>query len=183
MNRIQWEIRVPMFRNRFILQGLTLSIALPLGILAVVMVIAFAGKDLPDDLNDALILAAIFFVLTALLVLALYGGRYAPGFIVDPDGIINFTRVRRPRKNRLINTLLMLLGLLRGNLSAVEAGLTAQSRIVTVIPWKNVTYVRYYPKHRTILVRGESDEDLAVFCTKGNYAQVEQMVREHTAGR
>jgi hypothetical protein len=182
VNRIQWEIRVPIFRNRFILQGLTMSLALPLGILIALLIFTYGEDKRPNDLNDALALIAMFFVLTALLVLALYGGRYAPGFLVDGDGVFNYTRAKHPRKSKLLNTLLILLGLFRGNLSAADTGLIAQSRLVMNIPWKHVTRVRYYPKHQTILVQGAFSEKMALFCTKANYTQVERMVREYSAG-
>lgn len=180
MNRVQWEISVPIFRNRFIMRGLALSLGIPFGVLILFLVIASGGNIAGTDTKYALILIGMLFVLTILLILALYGGRYAPGFIVDNEGIINYTQEKQARKNKAINMMLMVLGLIRGSFTAAGTGLIAHSRQVMKIKWKNVTRIRYYPKQRTILVQGGFTEKIALFCTRENYAEVERIVRDHS---
>ncbi|MHB1454951.1 MAG: hypothetical protein ACYCYM_13490 [Saccharofermentanales bacterium] len=180
MNRIQWEISVPIFRNRFIMRGLALSSGIPFGVLILFLVIASGGDIADTDTRYALALIGMLFGLTILLILALYGGKYAPGFIVDNEGIINYTQEKQARKNKAINTLLVVLGLIRGNFTAAGTGLIAHSRQVMKIKWKNVSRIRYYPKQKTILVQGGFTEKIAIFCTKDNYAEVEKIIRDHS---
>ncbi|MHB8963293.1 MAG: hypothetical protein ACYC5K_09100 [Saccharofermentanales bacterium] len=180
MNRLQWEIFVPIFRNRFIMRGLVISLGIPFGVLILFLVIASGGDIADTDTKYALILIGMLFGLTILLILALYGGKYAPGFIIDSEGIINYTQEKQARKNKVINMMLIVLGLIRGNFTAVGTGLIARSRQVMKIKWKNVTRIRYYPKQRTILVQGGFAEKIAVFCTKENYGEVEKIIRNHS---
>jgi len=89
MKRLQWEINVPIFRNRYRLKGLALAIGIPFGILFAVVIIAVGGDVAGTDAKYALAIIAALLILTFLLVLIVYSGRYAPGFIVDGTGIVN----------------------------------------------------------------------------------------------
>lgn len=179
MSRIQWEISVPIFRNRFIMHGLALALGLPFGILVLFLIIVSKGNILGTDVKYALALIGILFLLTILLILALYGGRYAPGFIVDNEGIINYTQEKQAKKNKAINTLLAIFGLFRGNFTAAGTGILAHSRQVMKIRWKSISKIQYYPNQKTILVQGGFTEKIAIFCTKENYGEVEKAIREH----
>lgn len=179
MNRIQWEISVPIFRNRFIMHGLALALGLPFGILVIFLIIVSKGNILGTDVKYALALIGILFVLTMLLILALFGGRYAPGFIVDNEGIINYTQEKHAKKNKVINTLLVIFGLSRGNFTSAGTGLLAHSRQMMKIRWKNISRIQYYPNQKTILVQGGFTEKITIFCTKENYGKVESAIKKH----
>ena len=56
----------------------------------------------------------------------------------------------------------------------------AASRQRVFLGWGNVQKVQYLPKQRTIMVRGSVLEPIALFCTPENYAQAEELVRQHT---
>ena len=178
MNKLQWEIYVPIFRNRYILRGLGLAIGLPFGILIAIIIITAGGDIAGTDAKYALILIAALFVLTFLLVMAVYGGRYAPGFIVDESGIVNYTQPKHAKRGRVIGGLAVALGAMSGNAAAMGAGMMAQSKQVMRLKWKNIRKVKYDPKRHTILVRGGYTEKIAVFCTPENYAQVEAVIRQ-----
>ena len=180
MNRLQWEIYVPIFRNRLILKGLGIAIGIPFGIVIVVIIVSTGGDVFGTDAKYALGLIALTLILTVLIVMIIYGGKYAPGFIVDETGIVNYTQDRQARRNRVLNGLLVALGVMSGNPTAVGAGMIAQSRQVMRIKWKNVYRVKYDSKRHTILVRGRYTGKIAVFCTRENYAQVEAIIREKT---
>ena len=180
MKRLQWEIYVPIFRNRFILKGLVIAIGIPFGIVIAVIIITAKGDVFGTDAKYALALIALLFLLTFLLVMIVYGGKYAPGFIVDETGIINSTQDHQARRSRVINGLLIALGAMSGNPTTVGTGMIAQSKQVVRLKWKSIRKVRYDPKRCTILVRGGYTEKIALFCTQENYAQVEQMVMENT---
>lgn len=176
--KMQWEIEVPLFKNRFILQGLALAIGIPFGLLITAIVILAKGDIMGTDAKYALFLIGLLFLLTYLFIMLIYGGRYAPGFIMDEEGITNYTQVTQAQKNKLINLLVIILGLFKGNYAAAGSGLMAQSRQVMQIKWKNISKIRYYPKHYTIIIKGGFAEKIALFCTKENYSQVATLIHE-----
>jgi len=177
MKKLQWEIYVPLFNNRFILKGLGIAIGIPFGILITAIIILSKGNIMGTDAKYALFLIGVLLVLTYLIVLAVYGGKYAPGFIVDETGITNYTQDNQTKKNKIINTILIIFGLFSGNLTAAGTGFIAQSRQVLRINWKAITKVSYYPKQHTIIVKGGFTEKIAVFCTKENYSEVESLIK------
>lgn len=180
MTRFQWETYVPIFKNRFIITGLLTAIGIPFGALAAVLVFLAKGDILGTDVKYALLLLLLLLLFSFFLVMIVYGGKYAPGFIVDDAGIVNYTQEKQAKRGKIINALTVALGLLSGNPTAAGAGMIAQSRQVVRVKWKNIRRVRYYPKNRTILVNGGFGEKIALFCTAENYAEVERTVREHT---
>lgn len=180
MNRLQWEIYVPIFRNRYILRGLALAVGLPFGLVVAFIIIAAGGDIAGTDAKYALLLLAALFLLTFLLIVIVYGGRYAPGFIVDETGIVNYTQAQHAKRNKVINGITVALGLFSGNLTASGAGMIAQSRQVARLKWGSVRNVKYDPKRHTILVQGGFSEKIAVFCTPENYAQAAAFVRQKT---
>ncbi len=179
-NRLQWEIYVPIFRNRFILKGLGLAIGLPFGIVIAVIIITAGGDIFGTDAKYALGLIALLFILTFFLILIVYGGQYAPGFIIDETGIVNYTQAEHARRSRIINGLLIALGLFSGSSTSVGVGMIAQSKQVMRLRWKNIRKVMYYPKRYTILVRGGYTEKIAIFCTPEKYLDVEAMIKERS---
>ena len=180
MNNLQWEIYVPIFRNPFILKGLALAVGLPFCIVIAVIIIAAGGDIFGTDAKYALGLIVLLFFLTFLLIMIVYGGKYAPGFIVDETGIVNYTQVKQAKRSRIINGLLIALGLFSGSPTAVGAGLIAQSKQVMRLRWKSIRKVKYDPQRHTILVQGGYMDKIAVFCTPENYPEVEAVIKERS---
>ncbi len=177
METIQWQVRVPFYRNRFILRGFMLALGIPLLILALFLTMAYLGHIAAADIRYGLGLIGILFALIMLLTLALYGGRYAPGYIIDDVGIVNYTKMKRPPENRTLNTIVSVFNLVRGNISSAGGVQTPRHRQLTRIRWEYVSRVCFYPRQHTILVLGEYTEKIAIFCTRANYAAVEDAVR------
>ncbi len=177
--KLQWEIYVSIFKNKYILRGLALAIGLPFGLLIAILLIV-SGGDISRDTGYALGMIAALLVLTVLFVLIVYGGRYAPGFIIDESGVTNYTQAKQAKKNKVVNGLAVALGLVSGNFSAAGAGMIAASRQTMRIKWKNIRKVRFDDKRRVILLRGGFAEKIAVFCTPENYAAAKAMVQEKT---
>lgn len=180
MDKLQWEIYVPIFRNRYIMRGLGIAIGIPFGLLIAMIIILSGGDIAGTDAKYALGLIAALFLLSFLLVMILYGGKYAPGFIVDETGIVNYTQEKQTKRNRVVNGLLIALGAISGNPTAMGTGMIAQSRQVVRLKWKKIRKVRYDAKRHTILVRGAYTEKIAVFCTPENYPLVSEYVRQKT---
>lgn len=114
IDRLQWEFYVPIFRNRYTLKGLALAVGLPFGIVIALIIITAKGDIFGTDAKYALGLIVLLFLLTFLLIMIIYGGKYAPGFIVDETGITNYTQARQVKCNRVINGLLIALGAISG---------------------------------------------------------------------
>lgn len=174
---IKWETYVPLYTNPVILEGLALAIGLPFGILILFLLFISKGDILGSDVKYAFLLIGLLFFFTFLLTMAIYGGKYAPGFILDEKGVINYTQEKQRKRNNIINGLLVFFGLFGGNVTAAGIGFIAESRQVMKIRWQDVRKIKYDPKHNTIIIKGGFAEKMAVFCTKDNYSEVEAFIK------
>lgn len=179
--KLQWDVYVPIFKNRFILKDLAVAIGIPFGILIALILYISNGDVSGTDAKYALGMIALLFLLAFVVVMLVYGGKYAPGFVIDQAGITNFTQAEQAKRNKRLNGALIAVGLLTGKPAAAGAGVLAQSRQVTQLKWTQVRKVQYYPDRHAIVLRGGFAEKMVVFCTEENYPQVEAMVRESTA--
>jgi len=179
METIQWEKNVPIFKNRFILKGLGIALGIPFGILIIILIILSGGDILGTDVKYPLFLIGLLFFLTTIFIFIIYGGNYAAGFIIDEKGITNYTQKQQAKKNKIINSLLVVLGLFSGRYGAAGSGILAQSRQTITIKWRSIRKIRYYPKQHTLLIQGGFTEKIAVFCTPENYYKVEKIIKEH----
>ena len=176
MEKIQWQISVPIFRNTVILKQLGLAIGIPFGLVALVIGLT-SGKSVYTLYGLGLIAALLF--LTWLFIMAVYRGRYEAEFVLDDTGVLCRTQAKQAKKNRVINTLTIILALLTGKPTAAGAGMLAQSRQEVSLRWNRVTRVNYKLKSRTILLRVGWTENIALFCADENYEQVEAFVRRN----
>ena len=174
-----WEIRVPMLRNPVIVKQLGLAIGVPFALLAVLLML-ISGQAVYGLYGLGLMVA--MWLLAALVILVIYGGRYDVAFELDDRGVTCRTKARQRSKNRVINGLTVALGALAGKPALAGAGMLAQSRQKESLRWSRVRTVRYYPPSKTILLRGGWLEPLALFCTDENYERVREMVARETGG-
>lgn len=171
---MQWQISVPIFKNTVILNQLGIAVGIPFGLAALLIGLS-SGKSVYAIYGLGLIGALLFF--TWLFIMAVYRGKYEAEFVLDQKGVLCRTQAKQAKKNRAINILTVMLGLLSGKPAAAGAGMLAQSRQKAFIRWSCVTRVRYKPKSRTILLRGGWTEQIALFCTDDNYEQAEAFAR------
>lgn len=177
MEKIQWQISVPIFRNTVILKQLWIAIGIPFGLVALVIGLA-SGKSVYALYGLGLIATLLFF--TWLFIMAVYRGKYEAEFVLDDKGVLCRTQAKQAKKNRVVNALTVVLGLLSGKPAAAGAGMLAQSRQEVFLRWNRVTKVKYKLKSRTILLRGGWTEQIALFCEDENYPQIEQAVMLRT---
>jgi len=168
-DRMEWTISVPILRNAIILKQLGIAIGIPFGILLIflVSVEAYYGVGL----------IAVLFLLTYLLSKIVWGGNYEVGFELDKTGIRSYTMKSQAGRNRIINTLAVVLGLFSGKPAVAGAGILAQSRQEVTMKWNNIRKVKYLPQKQAVLLRGGFLENIAVFCTPANYPEVETFIR------
>jgi len=180
MSYFNWETKVSIFKNRFILKEIGIAVGIPFGLLIVFILYISRGDIFGTDAKYAIGIIAILFALTSLFLLVVYKGKYAPGFIVDNEGIINYTQSKQAKTNLIVNLLSIVLGLFKGNFTVAGAGMLAHSKQVIKVKWKNVRKVKYYPKQYTVYVQGGFAERIAVFCTKENYGEVSKFICSKT---
>ena len=178
MEKIQWQISVPIFRNTVILKQLGLTVGIPFGLVALVIGLA-SGKSVYTLYGLGLVAALL--LLSWLFIMAVYRGKYEAEFVLDQKGVLCRTQANQAKKNRIVNAMTVVLGLFSGKPAAAGAGRLAQSRQEVFLPWSRVTKVKYKPKSRTILLRGGWTEQIALFCADEDYSQIERAVMLRTA--
>lgn len=175
---LKWEINVSIFKNSVILKQLGLAIGIPFGLVA--LIIALSSKGSRDTIY-ALGLIASLLILTWLLIMIVYRGKYEVEFVLDNNGVLCRTKAKQAKRNRVINSLTVILGLFTGKPTVAGAGLLAQSRQEVFIRWSKVTEIKYKPQSQTVLIRSGWTENIALFCTQDNYILVERLIRQKTA--
>ncbi len=179
MEKIQWQISVPIFRNTVILKQLGLAVGIPFGLVALVIGLA-SGKSVYTLYGLALIAALLFF--SWLFIMLVYRGRYEAEFVLNEKGVLCRTQAKQAKQNRIVSSFAVGLGLLSGTPAAAGAGMLAQSRQEVFLQWNRITKVKYKPKSRTILLQGGFPAQIALFCRDENYHQIRQTVRLRTSG-
>lgn len=173
---LTWKISVPIFQNVLILRQLGLAIGIPFGVLIVALTLLAEDRERLYALG----LIALLLVLTVLFVLGVYGGKYDAAFTLNAKGIRCATQPGQAKKNKLINGLTVVLGLISGKPAVAGAGMMAAARQSVWLPWQRIRSVRYLPKHHTIVLRASPLESVGVFCTADNYAEVQAIIQSRT---
>ena len=177
VEKIEWSIQVPIFRNPMILKQLGIAIGIPFGLLLIFFLIVSEPEDRIYTLYALGVILLLFF-LTYLFILWVYKGKYYASFILDDKGIRNFTHADMAKKNKMINGLTIGLGLLAGKPTVAGAGMLANSKQSVGLNWNKVQKVNYNPRQNTILLRGNPMENIGVFCTQENYPLVETFIKK-----
>ena len=176
-DELKWEIDVSIFKNPLIVKQLGLAIGLPFGILIIILVLITTEIRY---LFYSLALIGFLFLLTYIVIMVLYKGRYSVGFVIDNKGIRCYTQKKQAKKNRMINSLAIILGIFFRKPGVAGAGMLAQSRQDSRINWKHVKKISYRPRNFMILVKGNFAEHIAIFCTSENYEQVKSIIAAKT---
>lgn len=170
---LSWQISVPIFRSSVILKQLSLAIGIPFGLVVLIIGLT-SGKSIYTIYALCLIGALLFF--TWVCILLVYRGRYEAEFVLDENGVLCRTQAKQQKMNRTINTLTVVLGLLSGKPSAAGAGMLAQSRQEIFLQWSRISKVKCDPGSQVIFLWSGRIDQIALFCTQDNYAQVKKFV-------
>ena len=95
MEKIQWQISVPIFRNTVILKQLGLAIGIPFGIVALVIGLT-SGRSVYTLYGLGLIAALL--LLSWLFIVVVYRGRYEAEFVLDDKGVLCRTQAKQAKK-------------------------------------------------------------------------------------
>ncbi|MGI1660177.1 MAG: hypothetical protein ACRKFN_14650 [Desulfitobacterium sp.] len=170
---ISWQSSVPIFKTGVIVKQLGFAVGIPFGLIALFIGLT-SGKS--NDTIYALGLVGALLFLSWIFVLLVYGGRYQVEFVLDEKVVLCRTQPKQHRINRTINTLTVMLGLLSGKPSVAGAGMLAESRQEVFLQWQRISKVKRDPRRQIIILWSGRMEQIALFCTRDNYLQVEQFV-------
>ncbi len=176
VEKIEWSIDVPIFKNSVILKQLGIAIGIPFGLLLIFFFIISKPEDRIYTLY-ALGIILLLFILTYIFIMFTYKGKYSVSYVLHEQGILSFSQPDMAKKNKIVNGLTLGLGLLAGKPSVAGAGMLANSKQSVNLKWNNIQKVKYNPKQFTILLRGSPVENIGVFCTPENYPKVEAFIK------
>lgn len=174
MNKIEWSIKVSIFKNPIILRQLGLAIGIPFG--SLILILLVLTKEVRYTLYALGLIFTLFFV-TYIFIRLIYGGKYALRYTIDNNGIYSYTDDDQRKKNSIINKLTIILGIFSRKPTVIGSGVLANSRQNSMIKWRNIRRIKLYPRYRTIMVYGVIGENIGIFCSKENYDEVEWFIK------
>jgi hypothetical protein len=163
----EWDIRVPIFKNKIILKQLFLAIGIPFGILFVVLLLVKAYYGV------LLIVMLLFF--TVLFVLIVFRGTYDTHFRISGKGILCENQPKQGNRVKKLSVITFLVGLIAKNPTAAGAGLLSGQRTTVLIPWKRIRKIKCFDKQKTIMIHGGFGENIVLFCNTENYAEIKEV--------
>ncbi len=181
---ISWDIDVSLLTNKYIAKQIVFvfSLAILFAITVIFLIEVFSGSITSDFLialaGIFLLLVAIITVLTILGVFLFMGNRYSYTFTLDPQkGVFEKPQTRQRSKNFIVNSLLVLLGLLAKNPTAAGTGILSQSRQEQFVDWKSVDNIKVDPRNRVITLKKNRRTLMVVFCRPENYETVASIIQ------
>lgn len=175
-DKLSWEISVPLFKTGVILKDLGIALGIPFGLLIILLLVISGGDISSKGVLYPLMSIGILFLLSFLFIMALYGGRYAAGYVIDNRGILNYTQQSQRKKNTSVNLMLVIIGFLTGKPSAAGTGLLAQSKQSVFVRWNEIRKVKIHPDSMTIIIKGGLACKIAIFCNADNFMSVRNTI-------
>ncbi len=174
---VEWEFDIPLLTNRFMVWDFLRVTAF--SVAAMWLIVAAMGWIIEGELVllplEVLILTAgILLVLFALASLLL-GNRHGARFTVGPDGVRYAARLRERR----INTLVTVLGVLAGSPTAAGAGLLAKGQERLDVPWTSIERLVIHRSARVIVVRNSWRAVLRLHCPPELFGRVLDLAEEY----
>lgn len=179
-----WRVEVPLITNRFVVLD-TLLGCVATTVIGGVLLSAIFGwsggmKGVVAGLTFAGAMGLFILLMSVFTLVVIFGNRWPLEFELGEHGIV----MRNvSEKAHAIHRLSWILALVTGRPLMAGPGLIAQSREVIGVPWEDVRSVRRYPSLGVIGIRGGLLENVRLYCTPSNYAEVAQkleaLVREH----
>jgi hypothetical protein len=171
---MEWDFSIPLY-NRFIAVDCLKVFGIPFLIIAsffgwsIFLQKEHGGSISLYGLNYALLFIGVLILLTILLLWILYQNRFESHFVIDKHGVGIAYRGATSKKNKGVNTLLIVLGTLVKKPGAVGTGLITQSMQSMSVEWSEVFKVVAFPRSHVIALRNNWRQVMVVYCTKENY--------------
>ncbi|MBU2602956.1 MAG: hypothetical protein KKA32_12460 [Actinobacteria bacterium] len=176
-DELTWDFDIPLITDRFMLweffkvSGIS---ALLVPILVGLMGFFVEGELVLLPWQVPVFAFAAMFVLF-LLASLLLGNRHGATFHINADGVGYAARKRERRLNRLA----IIVGVLGGSPTATGAGLLAASRETMFIPWEDVQRVKVYRGPRVIVLKDSWHVVQRLYCPPALFEQATRLVEVH----
>lgn len=159
---IEWRFDIPLLTSRFMVWDFVRVILL--SVVAMYFFVALAGLVMEGEF---IILPAMVFFLTAGIMFGLFvltslilGNRQGARFVVSARGVEYFAE----KRERKMNMLVTIIGLLALNPTTAGAGTLAMTRQKTLIPWGSVHSIKVYPRSRVIALKNSWRTVMRLHC-------------------
>jgi hypothetical protein len=159
---IEWTYDIPLLTSRFMVWDFVRVILL--SVVAMYVIVALGGLIIEQEL---IILPPMVFALTAGIMAGLFvltslllGNRQGARFTVDARGV----EYRAEKRERSMNKLVVIVGLLARNPTTAGAGTLAMTRERMLVPWESIHRVVVYPRARVIALRNSWRTVLRLHC-------------------
>lgn len=172
---IVWEKKIPLLNNLFMLKDIALVFGIAGLVLLAFMLLISGGEDIPQILGVWALCMGIIVVLLVIACLVVLLNRMNLEFRVDQKGIL----MSVGKRERKLNVLTTVVGVLAGSAQVAGAGLLARSREDFFVPWRDVRKVSVYRRKKVIVLSIGMLTPLRVYCTDDNFAAVQQAVRKN----
>lgn len=176
-DRIEWTYDIPLLTSRFMLWDFLRVILL--SVVAMYVIVAVGGLIVEREL---IILPPMVFALTTGIMLGLFlltslllGNRQGARFIVSKRGV----EYRAEKRERSMNKLVVIVGLLARNPTAAGAGALAMTRERMFLPWESVHRVVVYRRLRVIELRNSWRTVLRLHCPPELFDDIVTAVETH----
>ncbi len=173
-SEIEWVYDIPLLTSRFMLWDVARVALMSVG--AMYVLVGGCGLIVEQEL---IILPPLVFLITLGIILALFvlvslmmGNRHRARFAVGPVGV----EYRAERRERAINRVAIVVGLLARSPSAAGAGVLAATRERLEVPWADVHRVVVHPRQRVISLRNSWRTVLRLHCPPELFDQVRDAV-------
>ncbi len=174
---IEWTYDIPLLTSRFMLWDFLRVILL--SVAAMYVIVAVGGLIIEREL---IILPPMVFFLTAGIMAGLFvltslllGNRQGARFIVSAKGV----EYRAEKRERSMNKLVVIVGLLARNPTTAGAGALAMSRERTLVPWESVHRVTVYRRQRVIALHNSWRTVLRLHCPPELFDEVASAVETY----
>lgn len=175
--RVEWTYNIPLLTDWFMLWDFARVILL--SVVGMYVIVAVGGLIVEQELiilpaQVFLLVTGIMsglFVLTALLL----GNHHRARFVVGAKGV----EYHAAKRERTVNRLAVIAGLLALNPSAAGAGVLAASRENELLPWSAVEKVIIHPRARVIVLRNSWRTVQRLYCPSDRFDEIVQAVRAY----
>ncbi len=176
---IEWTFNVPLLTSRFMLWDFLRVILL--SVMAMYVIVAVGGLIVEREL---IILPLEVFLLTTGIMFGLFvltslllGNHQGARFTVGPKGV----EYRAEKRERSMNKLVVLVGLLARNPTTAGAGTLAMTRERLFLPWGSIHRVVVHRRERVIALRNSWRTVLRLHCPPELFDEVAAAVESHHA--
>jgi len=174
---IEWTYDIPLLTSRFMLGDFLRVIVL--SVMAMYVIVAVGGLIVEQEL---IILPPQVFILTTGIMLGLFvltslllGNRQGARFTVGSRGV----EYRAEKRERSMNRLVVLAGLLARNPTTAGAGTLAMTREHLLVPWESIHRVVVHRRERVIALRNSWRTVLRLHCPPELFDEVVAAVELH----